>query len=187
MIKPPLVSVICPTTPARDSFRPAFLRYYGGQDYRNKELILIDGPGTIGAKRNFGCARARGCIIVHMDDDDFYASDWISRSVDFLLMHPNAEITGLSDLFFKKGEEIWKYTYSYPPHAWVGGATMCYRKSVWERFKFPDKMIGEDCDFQWKSKARIFPHDYIDGFKATIHDGNTYKNNMQLKEWTKIR
>jgi glycosyltransferase involved in cell wall biosynthesis len=185
-MKYPLVSVICPTTPSRRKFWPRLERYYEWQTYPHKELVMESGPGTIGAKRNLACAKSLGQIILHMDDDDYYAPDWISHSVDFLLSHPDAKITGISSIYFEKGGEIWLYTYGYPQRPWVGGATLCYYKSVWERHCFLNKMIGEDIDFIWKSGATVMPHDYIHGFMATIHGGNTYQNDLTLPEWSRI-
>src|SRR5215210_5881737 len=90
----PFVSCIMPTYNRR-KFIPNAIRYFLRQDYTNKELIVID-DGTdavkdlipdhrdiryfyldkkmnLGAKLNLACQHAKGNIIVHWDDDDWYA------------------------------------------------------------------------------------------------------------------
>jgi glycosyltransferase involved in cell wall biosynthesis len=92
---PPFVSVLTPTNNRR-FFLEQLLRNYAQQDYpaaRRELLVLDDGsdrvedifsgvPGvryvrsdevqTIGRKRNRLIDMARGDVIVHMDDDDYY-------------------------------------------------------------------------------------------------------------------
>ena len=92
----PLVSAIMPTYDRRP-FVPLALQWFLDQDYPNKELTIVDddrdriedlAPGvpgisyfslpgcdSIGAKRNLACAQARGEIIAHWDDDDWYAPE----------------------------------------------------------------------------------------------------------------
>ena len=103
----PLVSVIVPFN--RIELRNCAINNFLKQDYENKELFLIGNSDTyetnsthwcvygnhgnisIGAKRNYGCRISHGGIILHMDDDDYYAQDWISKSVEALGDH---EMTG---------------------------------------------------------------------------------------------
>src|SRR6266852_5977449 len=92
----PLVSCIMPTYNRR-FFLPLGLQLFLAQDYPNKELIIVDDGSdcvadvvknipavhyarlptrsSIGAKRNFACQLARGTLIAHWDDDDWYAAD----------------------------------------------------------------------------------------------------------------
>ena len=90
----PLVSCIMPTYNRR-RFVPEAIRLFLTQDYPKKELVVLDDgedniadliPSrpqiryvrldcrhSIGAKRNIACEAARGEIIAHWDDDDWYA------------------------------------------------------------------------------------------------------------------
>ncbi len=117
-----LVSCIMPTSAARSLFIPLAVRFFSRQDYPHAELIIVDDSpqpqhhlipalpsvvyihvpqrfSTIGAKRNYACAQAKGNIILHWDDDDWYAPDWISKQVAALENTP-AGICGLSALHF---------------------------------------------------------------------------------------
>jgi glycosyltransferase involved in cell wall biosynthesis len=101
-----LVSCIMPTA-NREKYIPLAIDNFLKQDYPHTELIIIDDglksirssvpsrqnikyfyretPGTVGAKRNAACQEASGEIIMHWDDDDWYARDWISRQIKYLL------------------------------------------------------------------------------------------------------
>lgn len=166
------------------------------QNYPAKELcILMDIPGytkdmqvenniwqwgipkaSIGAKRNELCEFARGEIILNFDDDDTYAKDWISHSVNSLLT-TKADLTGLDSAYFRdtKGQ---RYQYIYKPgQPYIIGATFCYWKRTWERAPFPDKQEGEDAAF-CATAGLVLPHGYINGFEASIHANNTSKRHI---------
>src|SRR4029077_19585158 len=101
----PLVSCIMPT---RD--RPALVSraigFFLRQTYANTELIVVDdgsqdigdvasmdprirylrlgAPQSIGTKRNVACELARGDLIAHWDDDDWYAPHRLGYQVEQL-------------------------------------------------------------------------------------------------------
>lgn len=116
----PLVSCIMPTA-NRQKYIPFALNHFLSQDYKNAELVIIDDGknsiapllpddprikyhyteplGTIGAKRNYACNMSEGEIIMHWDDDDWYASDWITRQVEYLYSS-GADICGIEHIHF---------------------------------------------------------------------------------------
>jgi len=191
----PLVSCIMPTA-NREKFIPLAIDYFLQQDYQNLELVIIDDGiqsvsalipnnpkiryfytppiGTIGVKRNYACQKANGEIIVHWDDDDWYAPDWVSKQVDALLS-TGADITGLNKVIFYSPslEKRWMYADTDQEKPWLCGATMAYRKSFWQSYPFIDIQVGEDYDFVWNSKAKTFALDYFNGFVAILHPHNT--------------
>ena len=184
------VSVITPSR--RPDMLPRLIGLFLAQDYPDKELnILSDGEGftlytspdkqvwhwgadnmTVGQKRNELVKYSRGEIILHMDDDDYYAPDWISRSVQHLL-ESKADTTGLrTGYFYRPHDAMWRYEYPANAQPYVMGATLCYHRRVWEKRNFPHKMQGEDAMF-CAGAGHIKPHDYSDGFCAMIHGANT--------------
>lgn len=191
----PLVSCIMPTA-NRQKYIPLAIQYFLKQDYPNAELIIIDDGirsvidqipddlkihysyleplGTVGVKRNYACEKANGEIILHWDDDDWYAPDWISKQVDALLVS-GADITGLNKVLFYSPsvEKRWVYEDTSLEQPWLCGATMAYRKSFWEQHPFIDIQVGEDYDFVWNTGAKIFALDYFGGFVAILHAHNT--------------
>lgn len=191
----PYVSCIMPTA-NRQNFIPLAIDYFLNQDYRDAELIIIDDGresvknlipnhhrikyfyadpiGTIGLKRNYACEKAKGDIIIHWDDDDWYAQDWISREVQVLL-NSDADICGLNEIIFYSSllNKFWKYSDQNLQEPWLSGATMAYRKSFWVKHPFKDIQVGEDYDYIWNTGAKILAHDYSEGFVAILHAKNT--------------
>lgn len=164
-----LVSCIMPTCNRR-RFIPQAIRCFLRQDYLNLELVVVDDgtdsvadcmPAdpriryfrldqklTVGAKRNFACAQARGEFIVHWDDDDWYPTSRIRAQMSALLSS-SADVCGSSRVYFyaPATEQSWEYRYSAAEPAWVCGTTLAYRKQVWECNHFPDLQVGEDSHF----------------------------------------
>ncbi|WP_442587831.1 glycosyltransferase family 2 protein [Pedobacter sp. AW31-3R] len=196
----PLVSCIMPTA-NRQKYIPLAVDYFLKQDYPNTELIIVDDGevsisallpnnpkikyyfsapiGTIGLKRNYACERASGEIIMHWDDDDWHAEDWISRQVDFLIQS-DSDICGIEHVHFYSTEKdtLWLGTAknrNNPARStqWLNGATIAYWKTYWEQHHFLDLQESEDDDFIKSYGAKVFAHDYIDGFVAILHPKNT--------------
>lgn len=183
----PKISVIIPTTHNRKPFNERILNMYIQQDYINKELLWDYEEGTIGEKRNRLCARATGEVIIHMDSDDSYRPDWITKSVEALISS-DADIVGLErfHMIRESDQAIWKFY--YPGPTYLSGATMVYHKKYWEAEPFQNIMSPEDIYFLLvrKVKPKIFPHDYIDGFMATIHEGNTCRKTLDNPVYTRL-
>ena len=173
----PLVTVIVPTTHERKSYNEAILNNFIQQDYLSKHIIFDYREGTIGEKRNRLCHKAVGDIIVHGDSDDLYAKNWITKSVEALL-ESEADIVGLSKCHFYDPiqDRAYEYNHAGNPTSYLVGATLCYRKSFWERNPFADFQVGEDALFCTGSvgrRATLFNHGYQEGFLASIHPNNT--------------
>lgn len=194
------VSVIMPT------IRPHFLQTafdkFESQNYADKELIvpycglslnlptptsevkLIHSNDSVGNKRNIACEQSTGDIILHMDDDDYYAPDWISKSVEALI-NSKADCVGLSSgYFYQIPDRVLRYDYPKGCQPYVLGATMCYWRKTWERNQFKDTNRGEDTLF-CANAGKVVAHDHINGFMAMLHGGNT-SSHLQIdkKEFT---
>lgn len=191
----PYVSCIMPTTD-RPNFVNLAIYHFLNQDYRNVELIIIDDGkqsvnnilpnhhrlkyyytthfDSIGLKRNFGCQKAKGQIIMHWDDDDYYEHDWIRKQID-ALEKSGADVCGLNKIMFFSPlvKKFWNYENKDTERPWLSGATMAYWRKFWLAHPFKDLKIGEDYDFIWNNGAKIFAHEYSDGFIATLHNANT--------------
>ena len=191
----PLVSCITPTA-NRQKYLPLAIDYFLKQDYPNAEMVIIDDGtspathlipdnpkiryfytdpiGTIGVKRNYACEKAKGEIIMHWDDDDWYAPDWISRQVQ-AMESSKAGIVGLNQVIFFSPSinKRWMYEDSDEEKPWLCGATMAYRKTLWQKHPFIDLQVGEDYDFVWNSGASVFATGYTTGFAALLHAHNT--------------
>ncbi|WP_394829226.1 glycosyltransferase family 2 protein [Pendulispora albinea] len=157
--------------PTRDrrSFVPRAIQCFLKQEYESTELLILDDGDdpvrdlvpadhriryirgervqSVGAKRNVLCNEARGEIVIHWDDDDWYPSWRIRRQVDALRL-PDAVISGTSTHYFcdASSGRTWRYQY-IGAGPFVTGATLAYRKSFWEARRFQDVHVGEDTRF----------------------------------------
>lgn len=192
----PLVSCIMPTGDRR-GFVAQAVRYFLRQDYPNLELLILDDGGealgdavpederiryvrldqrlSLGAKRNAACELARGEIVAHWDDDDWYPPWRLSAQVRALVEGP-ADVTGTSRLYFfdAVADRAWEYRYTATGSPWVAGSTLAYRKRFWERNRFPDVQVGEDSLFLWSGAAKtVCDLDDARLAVASVHSGNT--------------
>ena len=167
----PLVTAICPTVcPAQDRFDllRAAISQFQHQDYQNKELIILytGTPGAgklltedpaifhigicsgepLGEKRNIGCGLARGEIICHWDDDDWYFPQRISGQVQ-ALFDSGADVTGYGDMLFADPADQFAVRYDNHLSNYVVGTSLMYRKSYWQEHQFDPRAFSEDNDF----------------------------------------
>ncbi|MGY3051901.1 glycosyltransferase involved in cell wall biosynthesis [Pedobacter sp. UYEF25] len=169
----PLVTCLMPTFNRR-SFVPYAIKYFLRQGYSNKELIVIDDgedcvedlmPAyenikyvrlttriTLGAKLNMGCSSASGSIIMHWDDDDWYAPHRIDYQVSQLKKN-RSEICGINQLIYLDVRSNRGFEYKYPTSEpkWLLGSTLCYERSRWARNMFKEINVGMDGLFVWNT------------------------------------
>jgi glycosyltransferase involved in cell wall biosynthesis len=192
----PLVTCIMPTADRRPYVAQA-IRYFQRQDYPNLELLIVDDGAdaiadcvpddpriryvrlahrmNVGAKRNFACAQARGEFIVHWDDDDWYPA-WRVGAQARALIEGGADLCGTSRLYYYEAatRRAWSYAYGGGRAPWVAGNTLAYRKSFWERRRFPEIQVGEDSRFVWGAgNARVHDLDDPTLCVALVHAENT--------------
>ena len=169
----PLVSCIMPTYNRR-AFIPQALQHFLQQDYPNRELLIVDDGSdavgdlaenlagvrylrlpsrkSIGAKRNLACQQARGEIIVHWDDDDWYSSDRLRYQV-MPIISGKADLTGLENAFVLALPvgQFWTTKPHLHERLFVGnvhGGTLVYRKELWEQgLRYPEINLAEDAYF----------------------------------------
>lgn len=196
MADAPLVTCIMPTADRR-MFVPQAVRCFLRQDYPNAELLILDDgvdpvddciPSServryvrlgqklsVGAKRNLACERAGGSLIIHWDDDDWYPTWRVSAQVK-ALSEDGADICGTSQLLYYEAASgrAWRYAYGGGRSPWVAGNTLAYRRSFWERHRFPEVRVGEDTRFVWgATSARVRDLAEPSLCVATVHAANT--------------
>lgn len=187
----------------RRRWLPYALRCARYQTYRPTEILVVaDGenvadlipptvrylhlPGTrtIGAKRNSGVESARGELIAHWDDDDFSAPGRLADQVQRLKESGKA-VTGYRSMRFTDGERWWLYSGASD---YALGTSLCYRRTWWERYRFPESQVGEDNEFIAPARAQrqIVTADAGEFMWATIHRENTSPRVMKGKQWTEL-
>jgi glycosyltransferase involved in cell wall biosynthesis len=192
----PLVSCIMPTADRRSHVVRA-VQFFVRQDHPSRELVIVDDGAdpvsdlaradariryvrlatraSIGEKRNMACAAARGSIIAHWDDDDWYGPQRLSRQVA-CLRTSGAAICGLRRLLYLSTVDgrAWRYEYPRGERPWLAGNTLSYHRQAWERHPFAETSSGEDTRFVW-SFERAELRDLDDGswHVGIVHGANT--------------
>ena len=189
------VSCLMPTR-ARHRWLPRAAGMFVRQRVPGAELVIVSEDGcpasllcastrirhvvcpaglSLGAKRNFACAAARGKILVHWDDDDLHAPSRLRRQLQTLAA-TQCQLTGSSRVHFleTKSGRCWEYRYGDARRPWVCGATLAYTRAYWRRHPFPEVPVGEDNLFVWAATGNEL-HDTRDASLClcTIHPGNT--------------
>ncbi len=202
----PLVSCIMPTRDRR-GFVPRAIAWFRRQDHPLKELVIVDDGddpvadlvptdsrvryirldrrATIGRKRNLACGAARGEIVLHWDDDDWYAPDRIRRQLA-VLRESGADLCGASTLrFYDPGRvRAWQYRYPADQPRWVHGATLAYRRAFWDEHRFDDVDVGEDAYFVWRAAPdRIAVIEDDSFYLGAIHPANASPKQTQGAYW----
>jgi glycosyltransferase involved in cell wall biosynthesis len=169
---PPLVSCIMPTA-NRAPLVARAIAYFLRQDYHRRELLILDDGDDavdalvpadpriryvrlaarlpLGEKRNRGCELARGAVIAHWDDDDWYAPTRLSEQVRHL-RRAGADVCGPGRLLcFDPARALaWRYQHAAP---WVAGSGLCYRRAAWRDTPFAGIDVGEDTRFVYDRPA----------------------------------
>jgi glycosyltransferase involved in cell wall biosynthesis len=83
---------------------------------------------TLGKKRNLSNEKAKGSIIVYMDDDDYYPPERVSHAVETLQKNPSALCAGSSEMYiyFKHIHKMYQFGPYGPNHSTA--ATFASRK-----------------------------------------------------------
>ncbi|MFO1186934.1 MAG: glycosyltransferase family A protein [Alphaproteobacteria bacterium] len=202
-VEGPRVSLITPTYERR-AFLEASHRCVSAQTYRNWEWLILDDSAepcrflqhadarnihyahvssrlSIGEKRNKLIEAASGEIIVQIDDDDYYAPQYVQAMVAAL--HGGADIVNLNAWFLLDRRNhffgYWdllmrdKPSYRCSPDAielvtptlalahdlseahFGFGFTYAFWRRVWEAGRFPDKNWNEDGEFVAAARRRF--------------------------------
>jgi len=192
-----LVTCIMPTC-NRHNWVGRSIDCFLAQDYAERELLILDdgedsvadlvprdarityrrleSRSLIGTKRNVACSMARGPLIAHWDDDDWYPSWRLSHQVRSLA-ESKADVCGSSELYYidVAAQKAFRYAYS-GRRTWVAGNTLLYRRSFWQSHRFPDVEVGEDTRFVWMAAPERVVDIKESGIcVASLHPANTSK------------
>jgi glycosyltransferase involved in cell wall biosynthesis len=203
--KQPFVSICTPTFNRRP-FIPIIIKCFENQTYpRDKmEWIIVDDGSdkiedlvahlpyvryfkydekmTLGKKRNISNEKAKGDIIVYMDDDDYYPADRVKHAVE-RLRESKALCAGSSAMFiyFKHINKMYQFGPYGPNHATA--ATFAFKKELLEKTKFNENSsVAEEKTFL---KDYTIPFVQLDSTKSIVvfsHNHNSFDKKELLKE-----
>jgi glycosyltransferase involved in cell wall biosynthesis len=202
----PFVSVCTPTFNRRPFF-PTIIKCFDNQTYPKDKMewiIVDDGTDKIedivkehplvkyfkydekmplGKKRNIMHKKARGSIIVYMDDDDYYPPERVSHAVEMLLKNPTALCAGSSEMYiyFKDSNQMVQFGPYSPNHATAG--TFAFRKELLREHKYNnDACLAEEREFL---KGYTVPFVQLDSMKTILvfsHRHNTFDKRTLLND-----
>jgi hypothetical protein len=127
--------------------------------------------------------KARGSIIVYMDDDDYYPPERVSHAVEMLVKNPEALCAGSSEMYiyFKDTDQMIQFGPYGPNHATAG--TFAFRKELLREHKYNnDACLAEEREFL---KGYTVPFVQLDSIKTILvfsHRHNTFDKRTLLND-----
>jgi hypothetical protein len=198
----PFVSICTPTFNRRPFF-PFIIKCFENQTYpknRMEWIIIDDGTDkiedivknvpqvkyfkydekmTLGKKRNLSHEKAKGDIIVYMDDDDYYPPERVSHSVEMLQKNPTKLCAGSSEMYiyFKHIHKMYQFGPYGPNHATA--ASFAFRKELLNQTKYEENAsVAEEKHFL---KGYTIPLVQLDPMKTILVFSHT-QNSFDKKE-----
>ena len=201
----PFVS-ICTPTYNRRPFIPAMIKCFEHQTYSKDKMewiIIDDGTDKIedmvvqipqvkyfkydekmvlGKKRNLMHEKAKGDIIIYMDDDDYYPPTRVAHAVEMLISHPRALCAGTSEIYiyFKHINQMIQFGPYGPNHATAG--TFAFKKELLKDHTYNDKAaLAEEKSFL---KDYTVPFVQLEPKKTILvfsHEHNTFDKKTLLE------
>ncbi len=224
----PLVSIVTPSW-QREEFLPRLHARIRAQTYPNIEWLVFDdsprpsahlqplaGPRlkyfyspsrySIGEKRNILAEHAAGAIIVHMDDDDFYAPAYVARMAGRLAQ--GFDLVKLSGWFLHSAVHrrfgYWDTARGGSHHRWGRSAcsyveapdapaaadnldgygfSYAYRRAVWEAVRFPPVNACEDAPFVKAARASFRVDAFPDSEGLCLHTLHARSTSLCLPQY----
>jgi hypothetical protein len=204
--KTPFVSICTPTFNRRP-FIPIMIKCFENQTYPKDKIewiIVDDGTDKIedlvshipqvkyfryeekmslGKKRNITNEKAKGDIIIYMDDDDYYPPERVSHAVTTLQKNPKALCAGSSTMYiyFKHIDKMYQFGPYGPNHATA--ATFAFRKELLQKTRFDEKAtVAEEKKFL---KDYTIPFVQLDPLKSILvfsHNHNSFDKKVLLNQ-----
>jgi hypothetical protein len=205
MPKKPFVSICTPTFNRRP-FIPMAIKCFEHQTYPKDKIewiIVDDGTDkiedlvshipqvkyfkydekmTLGKKRNICNEKAKGDIIVYMDDDDYYPPERVKHAVE-KLKDSKALCAGSSAMFiyFKHIDKMLQFGPYGPNHSTA--ATFAFKKELLKQTKFDEESsVAEEKKFL---KDYTIPFVQLESIKTILvfsHNHNSFDKKELLKQ-----
>ena len=206
MAKYPFVSICTPTFNRRP-FIPIIIKCFENQNYPKDKMewiIVDDGTDKIedlvshipqvkyfkyeekmslGKKRNITNEKAKGDIIIYMDDDDYYPPDRVSHAILMLRTNPKALCAGSSAMFmyFKHLNKMYQFGPYGASHATA--ATFAFRRELLNETKFDEtSTVAEERIFLKDYKIPFVQLDPMKSILVFSHNHNSFDKKELLKQ-----
>jgi len=155
----------------------------------NIKINQFDEKETLGYCLNKAIELSNGDIISKFDDDDYYGETYL-LDMNYSMIISNADLVGKCAhmVYALETKELWikfykinyeNYTYQVNKWNYICGATLFFKKNVYEKCKFKESNTGEDTDFieQVKNnKFTIYVNDFFNYcYIRDKQENHTYK------------
>lgn len=139
----------------------------------NYQIFQFSDETSLGECLNKGGEAASYDLVAKMDDDDFYGPGYLQEAYS-ILSQTDADLVGKSSfyIYFNKTRELRLYNPNhencwivnkgdrqYKTEYFLSGATLVFKKKLFNHVSFPAINIGEDSAFQqlcFKNKLKIY-------------------------------
>ena len=151
-------------------------------DGDNSERLVLDVPYSvlyykvprmsIGEKRNFLISKSSCEYVAHMDTDDIYNPDYLSKSI-FNLIKTGKNVSGSADMLMYNLETKKTYGQKCIYLDLLNEATMVYKKTYTYKHKYSNTMSSEGLAFLTGALAEIIETDIDSLMVCLCHSNNT--------------
>jgi glycosyltransferase involved in cell wall biosynthesis len=139
------------------------------KSYPDISVFQLRKKTSLGECLNFGVRKAKYDLISKLDDDDYYAPEYLSEQIK-AIQKTNADIVCKRTVFmyFEKEKKLALHLNRMETNTFmkssggIKGATLVMTKSVCKKIKFPHVNLGEDSDFLkkcLKKRCKIYATD----------------------------
>ncbi|UHA75479.1 glycosyltransferase [Paenibacillus sp. 481] len=135
--------------------------------YAHVSVYQLPEKTSLGSCLNFGVFKTKYNYIAKFDDDDFYSTSYLADSMD-ALWRSKADVVGKKSFYcWLGGRKLLILRSPGADHKYVSilpGATLVFRKRVFEHVRFANISVGEDDQFCRDSRAKGY----------TLYSGGKY-------------
>jgi len=120
-------------------------KYYSwASEFENIKMFQLDEKYTLGECLNFGIDNSKYNYISKMDDDDYYAPNYLTDLMN-VFNYTDAQVTGKQHIFvyFEDNSSIYMFNHINR----VMGATLLFKKDVFQKIRFRKLNFKEDFYF----------------------------------------
>jgi hypothetical protein len=189
-MKPPLLSILTPACWNRvEQGRALHEKLIHQPGFSHIEhLVLYDNRArSIGMKRQALLNSARGDFIAFVDDDDDVSEDYVTRLIEVITQHPEADVITFDQaaiyngkpftVHFQLGAKDDKLILDGPDHQCItrGPWHVCaWRRTKIRHCQFLDTNYGEDAAWVAQARQHVTRAHHIDAILHTYrHDART--------------
>ncbi len=156
-------------------------------NYEAIKVYQLDESLSLGVCYNFAVQQCHYEYIAKFDDDDYYAPLHLNESMR-AFTYTEADIVGKHTrfIYFENSHRLMLYEgISHNYSTYVVGATMVFKRNVWDMVNFKNLTVGEDSDFQEECRKqgfKIFSTDEYD--YVTIRQKDINNHTFKLDDET---